>query len=104
MLKETCYRSSQAQPHELDPPQEEGLSWDSKEYGHRVRMRVSEAALIAGWLNTKAIYSFTVLEPQVQNQGVSRTTLALEALREKVFVSAKVAITKYHRLGRGWEV
>lgn len=37
-------------------------------------------------------------------QRLSRTTAALEALRENVFVSAKVAVTENHRLGRGWEV
>lgn len=75
-----------------------------KEYGHRERRRVSEAVLTAGWLNTKAMYSLTVLEPEVQNRGVSRTTLALAALGENVLVSAKVAMTKYHRLGRGYKV
>lgn len=72
-FKRKSYQSSRAQSHELDPPQEEALSWDSKEYGHG-------------------------------GQWLSRTTVALEALGENVFISAKVDVRQHHRLGRGWEV
>ena len=92
----------QARPHVgLDPPEWSDLSWNTKKHWQRVRSRVSEATLTMyynlGVLKQQKCILLQFWRLEVQNEGVSRAVLPLEALW-RMCVLTWTTVTKYHRL------